>query len=206
MIKINLLKEEAGKEKGQKKGLTAAPKKGAESAPMGGPAPAGMGILPVIAVLILLFLSIIGCLGMYMMQTLKIKNLKKTIVLKQQEFEDKSKKQQALKALNERKERINQRINAIQQLNQDRYRSVSIMQEINTCLPQQIWLTQLKQSGKSTIEFKGVSITNLTIPDFMARLETSLMFSNVQLIESKRIDVEGKSVREFTIQSTVDQF
>ncbi|MBN1233798.1 MAG: PilN domain-containing protein [Candidatus Coatesbacteria bacterium] len=206
MIKINLLKEEAGKEKGQKKGITSAPKKGAEAAPIGGPAPAGMGILPVIVMLILLFISILGCLGMFMMQTLKIKNLKKTVVLKQQEFEDKSKKQQALKALNERKERINQRINAIQQLNQDRYRSVSILQEINTCLPQQIWLTQLKQSGKSTIEFKGVSITNLTIPDFMARLETSLMFSNVQLIESKRTDVEGKSVREFTIQSTVDQF
>jgi len=205
MIRINLLKEEVIKEKGVKRAPVVARKPVEAAAGTAAPG-SGIGNLAFVLSLILLFLGLLGCVGSYMMQRIKINSLKKTIVLRNNDFANKSRMQQTLLALNQRKEKINQRINTIQQLNQGRYKVVSILQEINTCLPSQIWLTELKQTGKNTIDFKGVAVTNLTIPDFMARLEASLMFSNVQLVESKKIDIEGKNLREFTVQAIIDQF
>jgi Tfp pilus assembly protein PilN len=64
-----------------------------------------------------------------------------------------------------------------------------------------------KQDGGGALALEGVTYSNLVVSDFMARLERSPMFANVELEVAEKGSVTDKTVVKFrlTCQVTPDE-
>ncbi|MFN8587980.1 MAG: PilN domain-containing protein [Candidatus Eisenbacteria bacterium] len=98
------------------------------------------------------------------------------------------------------------RMGIIHRLESGRTQSVRLMDELAKCVPDHLWLTGATQDAGSTLSLEGVTYSNLVVSDFMARLERSDLFGNVELSVAEKGTVAEKSVVKFrlTCQVTPD--
>ena len=99
------------------------------------------------------------------------------------------------------------RMGIIGKLEKGRTQSVRLMDELAKCVPDHLWLTAAKQDGGGALALEGVTYSNLVVSDFMARLERSTMFANVELEVAEKGSVTDKTVVKFrlTCQVTPDE-
>jgi Tfp pilus assembly protein PilN len=104
---------------------------------------------------------------------------------------------------------ISARIQAIQTVDQGRFRWPHILQEVSQSLPDNAWLTSVTRSDEATeadrIEITGVTFSNLTLTQFMTSLEGSPYFEQVSLIGSNRSQVDGADVTSFALVAVYTQ-
>ena len=99
------------------------------------------------------------------------------------------------------------RMGIINRLEKGRTQSVRLMDELARCVPDHLWLTGTTQDAGGSLSLEGVTYSNLVVSDFMARLERSPMFANVELGVAEKGTASGKDVVKFrlTCQVTPDQ-
>jgi type IV pilus assembly protein PilN len=99
------------------------------------------------------------------------------------------------------------RMGIIGKLEKGRTQSVRLMDELARCVPDHLWLTGATQDASGTLSLEGVTYSNLVVSDFMARLERSSMFANVELDVAEKGNVTDKQVVKFrlTCQVTPDE-
>jgi type IV pilus assembly protein PilN len=99
------------------------------------------------------------------------------------------------------------RMGIIGKLEKGRTQSVRLMDELAKCVPDHLWLTGTTQDASGSLDLEGVTYSNLVVSDFMARLERSPMFANVELQIAEKGNVTDKSVVKFrlTCQVTPDE-
>lgn len=98
------------------------------------------------------------------------------------------------------------RMGIIGKLEKGRTQSVRLMDELAKCVPDHLWLTGASQDAGASLQLEGVTYSNLVVSDFMARLERSPMFANVELSVAEKGMAGDKSVVKFrlTCQVTPD--
>lgn len=106
-----------------------------------------------------------------------------------------------VKRLTAQREELHRRLEVIRTLDEDRFLSVRVMDNVSRELPKYLWLVDVTQAGQSSIYIKGITFSNLIVAEFMKRLETSPMFANVDLKETKRGQIDDRDVVEFELSA-----
>jgi len=99
------------------------------------------------------------------------------------------------------------RMGIINRLEKGRTQSVRLMDELAKCVPDHLWLTGATQDAGTSLSLEGVTYSNLVVSDFMARLERSPLFANVELSVAEKGAVTDHDVVKFrlTCQVTPDE-
>lgn len=95
------------------------------------------------------------------------------------------------------------RMGIIGKLEKGRTQSVRLMDELARCVPDHLWLSGATQDASGSLALEGVTYSNLVVSDFMARLERSPMFANVNLEVAEKGTVTDKTVVKFRVSCQV---
>ncbi|MBM3224816.1 MAG: hypothetical protein FJZ47_13565 [Candidatus Tectomicrobia bacterium] len=93
---------------------------------------------------------------------------------------------------------MEKKVSAIEDIKLKQRRPARVLDEISRNLPDQMWLTSIKDAGGG-LQIVGKSFDNVGIAAFMENLERSPAFGSVELIESKSELLQGRQVVTFTV-------
>jgi type IV pilus assembly protein PilN len=178
MIRINLLPRE---ERVASPKLTL-PKFGGTLLPI--------GILGGVVVLVGLFAGL---------ERAKVAALRKDVVQLRDEVRAIQPQVDRVKKLTAQREDLERRLDIIRQLDEGRFVSVRMMDNMSREVPKYLWLTSVRQDGPTSVTIKGITFSNLIVADFMMGLERSPIFANVDLVQTNRGKINDRDVMEFAI-------
>lgn len=187
MIRINLLKPE----KKDLKEVPAAPSEEVKKAKKKLNIQQ-VAILGLIVVLALFFLTQRTALN-------KERNLLRIVQEEKSKLQDVSAK---LKKLRNQKETFERKINLINELRDHQSVAVNIMDEISKNIPEWVWLTEITYRSKK-LQLKGRALSNNLIADYIASLEASPYFENVNLISSSQKATRNNQFMEYSLTANV---
>ncbi len=106
-------------------------------------------------------------------------------------------------AVKKKKNEIENKFQAIEKLQNGRTFAVRLLDDVATSIPiNRVWLKKLALKN-NLMEVSGVALDNHTVALFMRRLETSPYCQNVSLKNTKRTDIDGHALMEFTFEVAV---
>jgi type IV pilus assembly protein PilN len=149
----------------------------------------------VIGVICVLFGKFIVYASWIDSQTAKNNLLKKEIVKLDAQIAD-------IQDLENRKQRLVARMEIIEKLQRKRPEIVHLFDELVKTVPEGIYLTQMKETGKR-LEIKGIAQSSTRVSTFMRNIDSSVWMDNPQLqvVESAKDSPTGGS--SFTLTSDV---
>lgn len=102
--------------------------------------------------------------------------------------------------LEQKKNRLVARMKIIEELQMSRPVIVHLFEELVTTLPDGVYLTSVKQTGK-TLEIKGVAESNTRVSAFMRNIDKSewLESPDLKVVEVKSGGLVGSRASEFTV-------
>ena len=188
MIRVNLLPRE---EKAQRKAA----------------APVDFKIGEVVLPVVILAAAGLVITGASVSQRTRMANLERSIQQVDAESRALAPQIARVNQLAQERAELDLRMGIINRLEKGRTQSVRLMDELARCVPDHLWLTGSTQDASNSLSLEGVTYSNLVVSDFMARLERSPMFANVELGVAERGTVSGKDVVKFrlTCQVTPDE-
>jgi type IV pilus assembly protein PilN len=184
MIKINLLKPEK-KDFKETPALPAQDFKAKKAPPLGN----------LVFALILIVLA-----ALFFYQKNAITKEKKLLATAQEEKQKLQYVVAKLDQLEKQKAAYEKRINLIIQLKSQQDLAVRIMDELSRKLPEWVWLNEVTFDNL-TVQIRGNAISNNLIADYIANLETSRYFRNVNLISSTQRMVANDQFLEFALSA-----
>ena len=99
-------------------------------------------------------------------------------------------------------ENLRKKMAVIAQLESDRHAPVILMDTMTQVLVQKrMWLTNLKVQ-EALVNINGIALDEKTVADFMVRLQNCGIFSNVELKNIKRTEVQKSNLKSFHIVCT----
>jgi len=104
-----------------------------------------------------------------------------------------------VKRLTTERQDLERRLDIIRQLDQGRFISVRVMDNLSREVPKYLWLTEVKQDDTGTITVKGMTFSNLIVADLMMTMEKNPMFANVDLVQTNKGKISERDVTEFQI-------
>jgi len=150
-----------------------------------------------------LFLALFGggaallCAALWWYESAKIRDLDSQIVV----AEKRQKELQAIKvqvdALEAKRATFQKKVDLIERLKAEQTGPVHMLDEISKALPDFVWLTAMDQTGP-TVKFTGEATGLTSIADFIAALERSGWFPNVDLSSSQ----EANNIVTYVLTST----
>jgi len=76
------------------------------------------------------------------------------------------------------------------------------MDELSKNIPEWVWLTEITYRAQK-IQLKGRALSNNLIADYIANLEASPYFNNVNLISSSQKTTRNSQFMEYSLTATV---
>jgi type IV pilus assembly protein PilN len=150
-----------------------------------------------------LFLALFGggaallCAALWWYESAKIRDLDSRIAV----AEKRQKELQAIKvqvdALEAKRATFQKKVDLIERLKAEQTGPVHMLDEISKALPDFVWLTAMDQTGP-TVKFTGESTGLTSIADFIAAMERSGWFPNVDLSSS----VETNNIVTYVLTAT----
>jgi type IV pilus assembly protein PilN len=106
--------------------------------------------------------------------------------------------------LENRKQRLVARMEIIEKLQRKRPEIVHLFDELVKTVPEGIYLTQIKETGKK-LEMKGVAQSSTRVSTFMRNIDSSSWMDNptLQVVESAKDSAIGGASSSFTLTSDV---
>jgi len=151
-----------------------------------------LAILGLIVVLALFFLTQRNALN-------KERNLLRIVQDEKSKLQDVSAK---LNKLRKQKETFEMKINLISELRDHQSVAVNIMDELSKNIPEWVWLTEITYRAKK-IQLTGRALSNNLIADYIANLEGSPYFENVNLISSSQKATRNNQFMEYSLTANV---
>jgi len=108
-----------------------------------------------------------------------------------------------VRAVEEDIAKIRSRIEVIEKIRGSRILWADMLDELDSLLPSQVWLTSVILSEAGKIEINGMGLSLSEISKLLRGLERSPHFSNISLIYAKETSVEGMRSFEFRIAGEV---
>jgi len=151
-------------------------------------------------------LSAIGtvCLVVCMLQSAREKSLEKEVAVARAEAEKYMKTIALIDEMVEKETELNRRLDIVHTLDKNRYRTVTVLDEMAKRVPSYLWLTTVKEVSADRLAIDGLAFSNLVISDLMLNLEKSNVFQDVELSVAKRKLVDTQTVVGFTLTTTVN--
>ncbi len=137
--------------------------------------------------------------------------LNTTIKRKEMEKREKQKTVNELKVIIDQvlqyerdKKILENKLRTIEILQKNQIAPVKLLEEVSKNVPEQIWLSYLKQT-RNRIILRGSSLSLTAIGDFITALENSVMFENVKLSKANLRVYQGKEVYNFELNMNYKQ-
>jgi type IV pilus assembly protein PilN len=102
-----------------------------------------------------------------------------------------------------RKAVLQQRVTLIEQLRRGQSGPVHILDEISKALPDRVWLVSLGQREKD-FSMDGRTTSLSGVSDFVANLQSSPWFKNVEILDSQVDQTAAGPMVRFTLRATSD--
>lgn len=145
------------------------------------------------------------CTTMFFVQQRKHDDLVRQVELAKEESRKLAPQIARIKQLQREREQLDARLDAITELDRDRYLRVHLMSELSRRLPENSWITRLEESSPGTVEVDGITFNNFIVADFLADLAQSEYVHGVDLVKTTRGMIEEVAVMEFQLSAIVGQ-
>jgi type IV pilus assembly protein PilN len=149
-------------------------------------------------------LVLAGCISTITLQNAKLSAVEQEVAAARTEAEQYKKTIALINDMVQREAELNRRLALVKTLDQNRFRTVKILDEVSQTVPHYLWLTSLKNVSPDRVAIEGYAFSNLVVSDLMARLEESDMFDDVELTVARRRTVDGQHAVNFTVTSSVN--
>jgi type IV pilus assembly protein PilN len=149
--------------------------------------------------------AIAACVGTFAYQKHKMDSLRTEVAAAKEESQKLAPQIARIKQLQREREQLDQRLDAITILDQERYFRVHLLSEISRTIPQNTWLTKVTETGPGQLEVQGITFSNFIVADFLRDLNTSEHYRTVDLVGIQRGRIKDFEVLEFTITAAVGQ-
>ncbi|AVD72121.1 hypothetical protein CAY53_12060 [Desulfobulbus oralis] len=150
-----------------------------------------------------LFIAALAFVGI--VQVIQTRGLRAELEVVQEEKEKYNDELNKIKQLEQQQALLETRIAIIKELKKNAGVAVHVMDDVASHTPpDRMWLTQLSQSS-SGLEVTGMSQDNQTIARYMDELENSPYLSNVTLGKSDMKKYADRDLKEFTLRSSIDR-
>ena len=102
------------------------------------------------------------------------------------------------------RESLDKKITLIESLNAQRDLAPRLMDELSRLIPDWVWLSELTYDAKG-IQIRGRALSNNLIADYIASLEASPQFMNVNLVSSTQRTGQGDQFLEFALRAMIEK-
>lgn len=140
--------------------------------------------------------------GLFYLDILKkdeISRLNVTFKKKGEELEALKKKVEKVAEFEKKEARLNDILKIIKVLKGKQLGTAKILDDINTRLPNEVWLQSIIEKDKR-VSVMGYSFSNTGIASFMKNLEGGIYFKNIELVSSEQSEISGVKVKIFTLK------
>jgi type IV pilus assembly protein PilN len=147
--------------------------------------------------------------GIYLMQRVKVASLEADIQAAEVEHRRLKPQIDRINQLMAQREQLNQRLSIIQALNNGRFGTVELVDEISQLVPDYLWFTKVNEPRPGELELVGQTFSNLMVAELMRRMEASARFVEISIIQSEKEKTvssrnpTGQPVLEFTLAAKV---
>ncbi len=127
-----------------------------------------------------------------------ISNLEDKIKESKSTLDDLDNKIRGLDTYKNQKKDLEQKLGVIATLEENRLAPLKTLDNLSMLVPlHDIWLVKITQKGNN-INIEGMGRDNIAVADFMKSIENFDPIKSVDLISSKKTDVSGFTVQQFT--------
>jgi len=151
----------------------------------------------------LLGLVVLGCAAAMTLQNARLSAIEQDVASARAETEQYKKTIALINEMVAKEQELNRRLTLVRTLDENRFRTVQILDEVAQKIPRYLWLTSLKNLSTDRVAIDGYAFSNLVVSDLMSRLEESEIFHDVELTLAKRRVVDGQNAVNFTVTSSV---
>lgn len=145
------------------------------------------------------------CSTLFFVQERKLDNLGREVELAREESRKLAPQIARIKQLQREREQLDSRLDAITELDRDRYLRVHLMSELSRRLPENSWITRLEETSPGTVAVDGITFNNFIVADFLHDLAQSEYVHGLDLVRATRGIIEDVEVMEFQLTAIVGQ-
>lgn len=156
--------------------------------------PAGIGVI-----------ALAACVVTFVVQQNNIERLHKQVEEARIETQALAPQIARIKQLQSEREQLDNRLDAISALDEERYFRVHLMSEISRRMPENCWLTKVHESSPGQLEIQGITFSNFIVADFLRDLDSSDYYQSLELVNIERGKIKDVTVLNFTILASVGQ-
>jgi len=138
------------------------------------------------------------------LQNAKLASVEQDVAAARAESEQYKKTIALINEMVQKEQELNRRLALVRTLDENRFRTVKVLDEVAKTVPRYLWLTSLKNLSTERMAFDGYAFSNLVVSDLMSRLEESKVFEDVELTVARRKTVEEQHAVNFTVTASVD--
>jgi type IV pilus assembly protein PilN len=137
------------------------------------------------------------------MQSHKIRSLEHKIEEAKEESRRLAPQLAKIQQITREREEVNKRLNIIASLDRHRYFRVRLLNDISFNLPRNCWLTDISEISPNKFDVDGVAFSNYTVADMITNLETSDLFTQVDLRIIEKGVIKEREVLKFSLSANV---
>lgn len=146
-----------------------------------------------------LVLVILACGVVYFQQQNKNQNLQNEIAEINRRNAELQKIIGEVRDYEKRKADLEQKLQVLGELKQQKTGPVRLMDELSDALPPELWLTSFAEQGGS-IDLAGIADSEQTVALFMQQLEESPFYQNIELTVTEQTNVGNRRMQRFTLK------
>ncbi|MBN1163500.1 MAG: PilN domain-containing protein [Candidatus Krumholzibacteriota bacterium] len=137
------------------------------------------------------------------MQHHKVSVLEKKISIATEESKALAPQLAKIKQITKEREEVDRRLNLITSLDKFRYFRVKLMSDISYKLPSNCWLTDITELSPNNFNIDGIAFNNFTVADMITNLESSPVFTHVDLRKAEKGEIKDREVMKFSLNANV---
>ncbi len=146
-----------------------------------------------------LILAVVAIFGVNLFLSSQIDDLGRRIATTQTELEKYEKINKEIEEIKKKLDNLNKKLAIIRELEANRYEPVRLMDTLSqVIIEKRMWYTSLDMKA-DLVNISGIAMDDKTVADFMLRLESSGLFSAVNLKTLKQVEVQKTTVKSFEI-------
>lgn len=149
--------------------------------------------------------AVVACVAVFFVQQGSLRTVKGQVAEAKKESQALAPQIARIKQLQREREQLDQRLDVITNLDEERYFRVHLMSEIARRLPENCWLTGLNEVSPTQFEITGITFSNFLVADFLRDLQASDYYRSLDLVKIERGEIEDVRVLNFTITADVGQ-
>jgi len=150
---------------------------------------------------VILFLGSI--FSVYLIQSHRVRDLKNKISVATEESKKLAPQLAKIKQITREREEVDRRLALITSLDRNRYFRVKLLNDIGFQLPNNCWLTDLTELSPNMFTMNGIAFSNYTIADMIVNLESSPVFTQIDLKIAEKGEIDNREVMKFTLNANV---